>query len=589
MYGYHKKLLEIHVGQKEVREISLKDDLLNTTLGGKGLAIHLLSEKATGNLDPFSPENPLIILGGPVTGTQVWGSCRHGIYGKSPLTGLFGESYSGGTLARSISAAGVDGIIVVGKSHEPLWLEISSNGVTFHDASWLWGKLTFETEQEILSWLKENRKDLKFPSVATIGPAGENLVRFALVANDLWRSAGRTGMGALMGSKGIKAIAFWGNRSKEVADPTGLKKHTKAIYQTFKDSKVVLGYRTYGTPSMVDAMDAIGALPSNYWRNGKVPHKGFIDAEALHTRMEVRPHACLNCFMACGRLGTVKEGPYKDLTIEGPEYETIYAFGALCGIRTIEEIAHINKICDGLGMDTISAGNIIGLIIEASKRRDFSLKIEPGDTQEIGKLLLAIAHRNGIGEILGEGIQKASEILGIGELAVHVKGMEPAGYDPRVLKGMALAYATSPRGACHLRSTFYKAELLGLFNPEDLESMVKVFVDWEDRLTLMDTMIFCRFYRDLYPWETLEEIYGLVTGSKGNQLRQIAKRISDEIRLFNLKQGMDPSQDWLPKRFFKEALPETGEILKEEEVREMIRLYYSQRGWNHKGQPKGYV
>lgn len=589
MYGYHKKLLEIHVGQREVKEVRLKDDLLGATLGGKGLAIHLLGEKFQGPLDPLSPEMPLIILGGPATGTQVWGSCRHGIYGKSPLTGIFGESYSGGTLARSISAAGVDGIILVGNSHDPLWLEISSDGVTFHDASWLWGKETVETEREIHRWLKENRRHAKFPSVATIGPAGENLIRYAIVANDFWRSAGRTGMGALMGSKGIKAIAFWGERSKEVADPIGLKKHTKAIYETFKDSKVVLGYKTLGTPSMVDAMDGIGALPSNYWRNGKVPHKSSIDAEALHSRMDVKPHACLNCFMACGRLGTVKEGAFKDLTIEGPEYETIYAFGALCGVRTIEEIAHLNRLCDGLGMDTISAGNIIGLIMEASKRGLLNIKVELGDTNAIGKLLCHIAFRNGIGEILAEGILKASEILGLSELAIHIKGMEPAGYDPRVLKGMALAYATSPRGACHLRSTFYKAELMGLFNPDDLESMVEVFVDWEDRLTLMDSMIFCRFYRDLYPWETLEEIYGLITGDYGHGLRETVKTTADKIRAFNLQQGMDPSQDWLPKRFFKEALPETGEVLKEEEVREMIRLYYAKRGWDEKGQPKKHI
>jgi aldehyde:ferredoxin oxidoreductase len=293
--------------------------------------------------------------------------------------------------------------------------------------------------------------------------------------------------------------------------------------------------------------------------------------------------------MACGRLGTVKEGAFKDLTIEGPEYETIYAFGALCGVRTIEEIAHLNRLCDGLGMDTISAGNIIGLIMEASKRGLLNIKVELGDTNAIGKLLCHIAFRNGIGEILAEGILKASEILGLSELAIHIKGMEPAGYDPRVLKGMALAYATSPRGACHLRSTFYKAELMGLFNPDDLESMVEVFVDWEDRLTLMDSMIFCRFYRDLYPWETLEEIYGLITGDYGHGLRETVKTTADKIRAFNLQQGMDPSQDWLPKRFFKEALPETGEVLKEEEVREMIRLYYAKRGWDEKGQPKKHI
>ncbi len=580
--GNFNRLLSIDLTRRSV-EVVRPNAFHHRGLGGKELGVKILLAKNPKGIDPFDPQNLILFLGGPATGTPVWGSCRYGVYSKSPLTGLFGEAYSGGSLATCMAKAGIDGLIIHGASDTPIWLEINPGAVEFHDASGLWGKGTYEAEMAILAWLKEKRAKLKFPAVATIGPAGENLVRFALIENDLWRSAGRTGLGAVMGSKRLKAIAFWGDAPKEVYDPKGLSHFVKEIYTTFKETKTVQTYKTLGTPSMLDTMDALSAFPAFYWSQGKVSFKAAIDAEALHKRMDVKPHACLNCFLSCGRLGRIKEGSYKGLKIEGPEYETIYAFGGLCGIKTIEEIAYLNDLCDRLGIDTITCGNLASFAIEANKRKGLHLDLDYGDTKGIGRFIEEMVFRKGTPGLFSDGIREAAARLELEDLAVHVKGMEPAGYDPRVLKGMALAYATSPRGACHLRSTFYKAELLGLFDPEDPEAMARVFVDWEDRLIIMDSLILCRFYRDLYDWDNLGRIFGYLTGPTPTELKAVAKEVADEVRWFNLREGMNPKEDTLPKRFFEEPLPETGALLKEEELRNLILCYYRLRGWTQEG------
>jgi len=340
-----------------------------------------------------------------------------------------------------------------------------------------------------------------------------------------------------------------------------------------------------GTTMMVKIVNDAGAFPTRYWSEGKCEHWEKINADALHERCQVTPRACLKCFLACGRMTTVQQGRHAGLKLEGPEYETIYAFGGLCLIDSIEEIVYLNDICDRLGMDTITAGNLCGLTIEAARRGKIDYKIDYGDADAIAVLLGKIARREDIGDVLARGIKFAAREWDLDDIAVHVKGLEPPGYDPRVLKGMGLGYATSDRGACHLRATFYKAELSGMIDADVIEGKAKLFLDFEDRLTLFDALILCRFYRDIYPWEQLKEIIHSVTGLDGDQkaLQKKARAISDMVRRFNLREGMRPEDERLPKSLHRK-LEKTGDVITEQELDHMLKDYYDLHDWDEPGQ-----
>jgi len=550
MNGFYNQILEIDLSDKSHLKEPVGGELLHSHLGGKGLATHLLLENNPPGVDPLSPENHLILTTGPVSGTPVWGSCRYGIYTKSPQTGFYSESYSGGSLGDYMARTGFDAVMLYGASPDPCWIEVSDQGVFFHSAGDLWGLDTFETEDRVKAWIKENRPDAKKSGVVCIGPAGENLVSFAVIENDYWRSAGRTGVGAVLGSKKVKAMAFWGRRNKDMADPDLIKKFVKGLARDAKDDPGVQAYKTKGTPMMVDIMSDVGSFPSRYWHRGRSDHRKKINADALHQHLQVTPNACLKCFIACGRLSVVKEGRHRGLEIEGPEYETIYAFGGLCQVDSVEEIAFLNDICDRLGMDTISAGNLCAFTIEAARQGKIDYPIDYNQPDQIAALLKDMAFRRGIGKTLAKGIRRAAEEWGMEDQAIHVKGMEPPGYDPRVLKGMGLAYGSSPRGACHLRSTFYKPELSRMIDPDQIEGKAEMFALWEDRLIIFDALILCRFYRDLYQWEELATIIKGVTGLEldTKQMRSIAGRISSATRRFNIREGLRPEDDKLTKR-----------------------------------------
>ena len=477
--------------------------------------------------------------------------------------------------------------MISGAAERPIWIEIGEEKVHFHSAGDLWGKDTFETEDRVKAWIKKHRPEAKKCGVVCIGPAGENKVSFAVIENDYWRSAGRTGVGAVTGSKNIKAVAFWGNRKKDFADIDMMKNFAKSMAKRSKDDAGVKAYKGMGTPMLVDIMNNAGGFPTRYWQKGKFEHSDKINATALHERCKVQPHACLKCFMACGRLSTIKEGRHKGLKIEGPEYETIYAFGGLCEIDSIEEIAYLNDICDRLGMDTISGGNLAALTIEAFRQGKIDYKIDYGQVDAIATLLEDIAQRRGIGDILARGIKYTAKAWDMEDQAIHVKGLEPAGYDPRALKGMGLAYGTSARGACHLRATFYKPELSGMIDPDRIDGKAKMFTEWEDRLTIFDAMILCRFYRDLYQWDELSTMIQATTGMDLTiqSMRTIAGAILDNIRRFNLREGLTHEDDRIPRRFFQEALPESGKIITEGQMEQLLIEYYKERGWNEKGEP----
>ncbi|MFO7749590.1 MAG: aldehyde ferredoxin oxidoreductase family protein [Desulfobacteraceae bacterium] len=581
MKGFFKRLLIVDVTEQTSEVQAIDDALLKKYMGGKGLGTHLLLEHNPAGVDPLAPENCLIVGLGPASDSAVYGSCRYGLFTKSPLTGFYGESYSGGRAASAMSKAGYDFIIIKGAAKDPVWLEISDTEILFHTADELWGKETYETED-----LVKEKCGKKGSAALVIGPAGENLVRFAVVENDYWRSAGRTGMGAVLGSKKIKAVVFHGEQERPFHDPERLKQYSKNMLKELKNHPATEVYKNQGTPVMVAGLNNAGAFPTKYWEKGTYEDWEMINANSMKEKLNAKPRACKTCFMACGKHVEVQEGAHKGLKLEGPEYETIYAFGGLCMINSIEDITWLNDVCDRLGMDTISAGNLAALSISASQTGKIKEKLEWGDANAVADLLYKTARREGLGGLIAEGIKTASAEMDMEERAIHVKGLEPAGYDPRVLKGMGLGYAVSPRGACHLRSTFYKPELSGMIDPDQIEEKAELFMDFEDRCTLFDAIILCRFYRDFYPWEEIAAVVEMTTGLEYSreELRQLAANITDATRTFNLREGLTFRDDRLPERFYKEKL-ENNKIISEQELNQLVQDYYRLRGWDEQGIP----
>jgi aldehyde:ferredoxin oxidoreductase len=577
MKGFFNRLLRIDLSTNKATVEPIPDSILQSYLGGKGLGSYLLLKENPPRIDPFSPQNRLIFTLGPLADTPFYGSSRYAVFTKSPQTGIYSESYSGGKITLSLSRTGYDAIIIEGESDHPIFVEIGDENVFFHNASHLWGKETYEAEEAILEGVGSNGS-----GALVIGPAGENLVKFAVIESEHWRSLGRAGIGAVMGSKKLKGIVFHGKKRRKLADPLALKKLAQEFKERVKDQQIVAIYKKYGTPMLVSIMNTIGAFPTQYWSKGKLEGWERISAESLLENCQVSSIACPHCFMACGKITEVKHGRHRGLRIMGPEYETIYAFGGLCMVKSIEEIIYFNDLCDRLGMDTITAGNLAAFAIEASKGKKIEEKLDYGDVDGIADVLIKIAYRKGVGEILSEGVRHAAEVWGMEEKAIHVKGLEPAGFDPRVLKGMGLAYATSDRGACHLRATFYKSELSGQIDPDQIKGKAKLFVDYEDKMTLFDALILCRFYRDLITWKDLQEIIKSTCGIslRKKSLKNMASGIINLARNFNQQEGVTKKEDKLPRRFFREVLQETGKAIQPEDLKFMLKEYYQLRGWD---------
>jgi aldehyde:ferredoxin oxidoreductase len=576
MKGFFNQLLRIDLTHRKSKVEPISESILRSYLGGKGLGSYLLLKENPPHIDPFSPENRLIITLGPLADIPFYGSSRYAVFTKSPQTGIYSESYSGGKITLFLSRTGYDAIIIEGKSNHPIFLEISDQEAIFHPASTLWGKETYEVEEAILN------KVGKDSGALVIGPAGENLVKFAVIGSERWRSLGRAGIGAVMGSKKLKGIAFHGKKRRVIAEPLFLKRLSQKFKERVKGNEIIHMYKKYGTPMLVSIMNTIGAFPTQYWSKGTLDGWEGISAESLMERCQVSPIACPHCFMACGKISEVKQGRHRGLRIMGPEYETIYAFGGLCMVNSIEEIIYLNDLCDRLGLDTITAGNLAAFAIEASKSKKIKDNLHYGDVDGIAEILTKIAYRKGVGRILSEGVRHAAKVWGMEEQAIHVKGLEPAGFDPRVLKGMGLAYATSDRGACHLRATFYKSELSGQIDPAQIKGKAKLFVDYEDKMTLFDALILCRFYRDLITWKDLQEIIKSTCNLslKKKELKTMASGIINLARAFNQQEGLTIKEDKLPRRFFREVLQETGKTIQPEDLKFMLKEYYQLRGWD---------
>ncbi len=581
MLGFYNRILRIDVTNASARVEPLSDEILSRTLGGKGLGTYLLLQDLEAGLDPLSPANEMILATGPATDTRIWGGSRLAAFTKSPLTGIYGESYVGGGIAPQVKRTGFDAVIIQGKSDSPIYLLVSDQGVEFRDAGHLWGQETFTAEKAMLREVGEEKA-----RALVIGPAGERLVSFALIKSDTWRSFGRAGFGAVLGSKKIKGIAFHGSQRCPIADEELLLKLNRQIAAAGKESPVTQIYRNFGTPNQVKVTNAFGCFPTRYWSAGRSENWQNLGADYMQEHFEVKSKSCPNCFLMCTKQSVVKDGPYRGLRLEGPEFETIYALGGLNCLNSLEEVAYLNDLCDRLGIDTMTAGNVTAFAIEAAKRRKLDFPIDYGQTEQIAELLRLIVQRRGVGEVLAQGVRAAAAELGLEDLAVHVKGMEPGGFDPRALKGMGLAYAISDRGACHLRGTFYKAELSGQIDSATTAGKASLFLDYEGRAILSDSMVLCRFFRDLIGWKELSVLIQATTGTRMDQeeLASFASRINTWTRIFNVREGISRKDDTLPDLFFEKPLPD-GRIIRREELAIMLDEYYALHGWDQQGRP----
>jgi aldehyde:ferredoxin oxidoreductase len=568
MNGFFNRLLRIDLTKRRFTYEEIPDQVLARTLGGKGLGTHLLWDEIAQGVPPLSPGNRFILATGPVTGTSFWSQSRFGAYAKSPATGGYAEAYCGGTVAPKIKGCGVDAVVIEGACESLSFLIIDEAGVAFADAGPVRGADTVESEGFIL------RNSPPGAGAMTIGPAGENLVAYACIKSDRWRSLGRCGLGAVLGSKNLKGISFSGRKRAALADEAGLRELTKEISRRFKDSPATANYQRLGTPMQVAVVNTQNCFPTRYWSSGRMEGWEMISADYMQTHFDVRPRACPNCFLMCTKLSTIREGRHRGLVLEGPEYETIYAVGGLNAIDSLEEIAWLNDLCDRLGLDTMSAGNMSAFAVEARKRGRITFPIDYNQPDRTAELFRLIARGEGIGAVLGKGIKFAAQEFGLEDLAVHVKGLEPGGFDPRVLKGMALSYATSARGACHLRGTFYKAELSGEVDRDVIPGKAEKQIDYEDRSALFDCLILCRFFRDFIRWEELGTLVRTTTGLSFDKrgLELLANTITEKTRAFNRREGLGSETDTLPWRFLNESTAE-GASLTAADLEVMIGEY----------------
>jgi aldehyde:ferredoxin oxidoreductase len=363
----------------------------------------------------------------------------------------------------------------------------------------------------------------------------------------------------------------------------------RKITRIGRKSPVTEIYQRFGTISQVKVTNSQNCFPTRYWQSGHSEHWEKLSGDYMHEHFEVRNHGCPNCFLQCTKRSVVLEGRHRGLEIEGPEYETVYAMGGLNCLESLEEVAYLNDLCDRLGLDTMSSGNIAAFVTEGGKRGKIDFPIDYNQPDRIAELLQLIGHGRGIGKLLGRGIKQVAAELDLEDLAVHVKGLEPAGFDPRVLKGMGLSYATAARGACHLRGTFYKAELSGEIPKEQIGGKAKLHTDYEDRAALFDSLILCRFFRDFIKWDELSETISATTGkSLGKQaLQAMANRITETSRRYNLREGIDSTGDTLPPHLLDNPTEE-GASISREDLRILLAEYNQIRGnRSEKAEPEG--
>ncbi|RJS89097.1 aldehyde ferredoxin oxidoreductase [Candidatus Bathyarchaeota archaeon] len=595
--GFMNKILKVDLTTKSIKTEPVDLEVSKKYLGGKGYAIYLLYQyikeyEAKGispkDIDPLGPENVLIFATGPATGVAGFPSPgRHHIMTlKAPLTGSIGSGNSGGEWGIYLKFSGFDMIVIEGASEEPVYLSIVDGNAEIRDAKDLWGKNTFDTSR-----ILQKRIGRKNTRVACIGPAGENLVYMASIINDKHRSGGRGGLGAVMGSKKLKAIVVSGSEKVKIADPENFKEVSKKVIEKMRKNPVTAqSLPSYGTAVLVKVINNAGILPYKNWNTGVNPDADTISGETMAEKYLIKRKPCWGCIIGCGRVTKVESGPYQILYSEGPEYESIWSLGSSTAVGNIEAIIKANHYCDELGMDTISMGSTIAAAMELNEKgyipeEDLQgLDLRFGNASAMVEAVWRTAYKVGFGKYLALGSKRLCEIYGHPEFSMSVKGLEMPAYDPRGAKGIGLGYATSNRGGCHVTAYTISPEILGIpekIDPLTPEGKAKWVITFQDFTDVVNSAVNCLFDTFALGIEDYAELLSKVTGWNltADQLMKIGERIYNLERVIINKYGFDGSHDTLPKRLLTDPMPEgpaKGQVV---ELDKMKKEYYELRGW----------
>lgn len=599
-YCYGGNILTIDLSTNETKLERTKEEMIEKYMGGDGFGAKLLYDCIINkSINPLSEDNVLIITPTVLCGTTIPTSGKTGFFFLSPLTGGWGESFIGGPIGSELKQIGLDALIIKGKAEKPSYIFIENDKIKILPAQYLWGKNTRETADKIKEEIGQE------VIVATIGIAGENLVKYALIDCED-RQAGRGGAGAVMGSKNLKAIVLLGTKDIRLAYPEKIVKIMEKYRDIIKKDASFERNIKFGSGEFFNWMnEERGAFPTKNWQYGVFEQRQKLDphywGEGKYT---IKNKACFACTKPCGQMFVIKDGKYKGTEVDGPDYETFFALGGNCFEPDIEVVAKANELCDLYGIDTISTGGCIAFAMELYERGIISLEdtggveLTFGNSEALLSVIEKIAKREDIGNILAEGVKKASKIIGKSSerYAVQVRGMEPPGYDVRGIKGMGLALMTSPRGACHLRSGVYALELTGQFwkfkDIDRLSTKNKGYevAEMENFMTVYDILGICKFSRGFFLIEKLPEILKAAIGKSfdENLLLKVGERVNNIKHLINISCGWKKEDCKLPLRITEDPIPEgasAGHLIEEKDSWVMLSDYFKARGWDEDGFP----
>jgi aldehyde:ferredoxin oxidoreductase len=560
--------------------VSLDGDVLRKFIGGVGLGTYLMHCECPPRVDPFAPEAPLVFCLSPLVGTPLTTSAKFAVLAKSPLTNRLNDALSSSHFALAAKRAGIDALVIVGATKQPTCLVIEDGHCRLDPAEGLWGLSAEEAAARLRDRLGPEYQ------TAIIGPAGERLVRYATVSHEN-RHAGRGGLGAVMGSKRLKAVAVAGCQRVPVADPAAVVRAARDLSQR-SFGPATAKYRELGTVSNLLTFNRLAALPTRNFQQGTFAEADRVSGEALNDVRKVARQSCAACTIGCEHIYAAPQGPVR------LEYESLFALGPLCGVADRDAVLEAARLCDRFGLDTISTGASIGFAMECAERGLIEVPgLCFGSAAHLLALIEQISRREGLGDLLAEGTRRAAEVIGgpAPDFAPHVKGLEIPGYEPRALQTMALGFAVGTRGADHNRSGAYEVDFST--NVDRLNAgreAAGLAVESEDRAALMDSLILCKFLRHVFSDFTAEsaELLRHVTGwdVSAEELRSAARRIVTAKKLFNIREGWTRAEDTLPRRFLAEGL-RTGRdrqaVLPGERLEGLVQAYYQARGWDEAG------
>ena len=595
MYGYAGRVLYVNLTTGKTRVEKLNEEYAQKYVGGIGLGMRLWLANSKAGVDPFSPENPLVLALGPISGTMFpTAGNGHAFVSKSPATGAIGEAVAHGTFGAELKRAGYDAVILTGKAEKPVYLWIDDDSVQLLDASHLVGKSPSETEDAI----KDELGDY-YIRVASIGMAGEKLSRIACIINEKTRAAGRTGMGAVMGSKNLKAIAVRGTRDIVPAKPDEFMDMVKEFHERMK-GPATQKYRTLGTTENVLVHNSLFCMPTRNYNNAHFEAADKVSGEVMNEKYVTKIIACSSCAMRCEHEVVIREGQHKG-TMTRMEYEMLWSMGPYCGIDKFDAIIKGVSLCNQYGMDAISAGVIVAFAMDCHEQgilshEELGVDAHFGSVDALLTLLEKMGKREGIGDILADGVRIAAQKIGKGadKLAQHIKGLEVTGYDLRCLKTAALGFAVSFRGADHNRHGAYALDVKGKVDRLKAEKgRGRLVRDMEDVYALIDSFIVCKFSRGTYYKELsdMAKLYSLVTGydMTPEEVKKAGERINTIARVINVREGLSRKDDTLPWKVMNQPIsddgPVKGAVVTQDELDLLLDDYYQARGWTPDGVP----